>query len=302
MKKPAPFTPRPDVYEIITNRIILALENGVAPWKQPWNAAHGAPRNYRSKHVYQGVNALLLGMLEYEHPYFLTYNQAKELGGQVRRGEKGMPVVFFTVTKEDGTGEEKKKAFLKYSTVFNVAQIDGVAWSFPELPSREHTPEQAAEQVLAGYVGGPRVLHRGSEAMYRTSTDTVTMPEASDFHTAEDYYHTLFHELTHSTGHAKRLDRTTLTELAAFGSQTYAKEELVAELGASFLSHAAGLDLTRTEPSSASYLANWLQALRNDKQLIISAASQGQKAANHILGIVPSYEAEEAPGADVTPQ
>ncbi|MDO7887836.1 ArdC family protein [Hymenobacter cheonanensis] len=303
MKKPAPFAPRPDVYEIITNRIILALENGVTPWKQPWNAAHGAPRNYRSKHVYQGVNALLLGMLDYEHPYFLTYNQAKELGGQVRRGEKGMPVVFFTVTKkDDGKGEEKKKAFLKYSTVFNVAQIDGVDWNFPELPSREHTPEQAAELVLAGYVGGPRVLHKGSEALYRTSTDTVTMPAATDFHTAEDYYHTLFHELTHSTGHAKRLDRATLTELAAFGSETYAKEELVAELGASFLSHAAGLDLTRTEPSSASYIANWLQALRNDKQLIISAASQGQKAANHILGIVPSYEVEEAPGTEVTPQ
>jgi len=219
MKKPAPFAPRPDVYEIITNRIILALENGVTPWKQPWNATHGAPRNYRSKHVYQGVNALLLGMLDYEHPYFLTYNQATELGGQVHRGEKGMPVVFFTVTKKDvGKGEEKKKAFLKYSTVFNVAQIDGVAWTFPELPSREHTPEQAAEQVLVGYVGGPRVLHKGSEALYRTSTDTVTMPEASDFHTAGDYYHTLFHELTHSTGHAKRLDRATLTELAAFGS------------------------------------------------------------------------------------
>lgn len=303
MKNAPASAPRVDVYDIITNRIIMALENGVTPWKKPWNAAHGAPRNYRSKHVYQGVNALLLGMLEYEHPYFLTYNQAKELGGQVRRGEKGMPVVFFTVTKkDDGQGEEKKKAFLKYSTVFNVAQIEGVAWTFPELPSREHTPQQAAEQVLAGYVGGPRVLHRGSEAVYRTSTDTVTMPEASDFHTAEDYYHTFFHELTHSTGHAKRLDRPTLTELAAFGSETYAKEELVAELGASFLSNAAGLDLALTEPSSASYIANWLQALRNDKHLIISAASQGQKAANHILGIVPSYEADATSAATESPE
>ncbi len=298
MKKPAPFAPRTDVYDIITNRIILALENGVTPWKQSWNAAHGAPRNYRSKHAYQGVNALLLGMLEYEQPYFLTYNQAKELGGQVRRGEKGMPVVFFTVTKkDDGTGKEQKKAFLKYSTVFNVAQIEGVEWKFPELTSREHTPREVAEQVLAGYVGGPRILHHGSEPKYRTSTDTVTMPEAGDFHTAEDYYLTLFHELTHSTGHAKRLDRPTLTEVAAFGSETYAKEELVAELGASFLSNAAGLDLALTEPSTASYLTNWLQALRNDKHLIVSAASQGQKAANHILGIVPNYETEETPVA-----
>ncbi|WP_254245316.1 zincin-like metallopeptidase domain-containing protein [Hymenobacter sp. BRD67] len=120
------------------------------------------------------------------------------------------------------------------------------------------------------------------------------MPEASNFHTAEDFYLTTFHELAHSTGHSKRLDRATLTEKASFGSESYAKEELVAELGAAFLGNAAGLDMALTLPGSASYIANWLQALRNDKRLIISAASQAQKAANHILGIVPSYEAGEA--------
>lgn len=294
MKAAPASAPRADVYDIITNRIILALENGVTPWKQPWNAAHGAPRNYRSKHVYQGINAFLLGMLQHEQPYYLTYNQAKELGGQVRKGEKGMPVVFYKVSKkEDAKGQEKKVAILQYSTVFNIAQIDGVEWKVPELPSREHTPRQAAEQILAGYQGGPRIRYAGSEPHYRTSTDTVTVPEASNFHTPEDFYSTLFHELAHSTGHSKRLDRATLTEKASFGSETYAKEELVAELGAAFLSNTAGLDLARTEPSTASYLANWLQALRNDKRLIISAASQAQKAANHILGIVPSYEAGE---------
>ena len=295
--KAAP-APRADVYDIITNRIILALEKGVTPWKQSWNAAHGAPRNYRSQHVYQGINALLLVMLQPEQPYYLTYNQAKELGGQVRKGEKGMPVVFFKVSKkEDAQGQEKKMAILQYSTVFNIAQIDGVAWKLPELASREHTPQQAAEQLLTGYRGGPRITYAGSEPHYRTSTDTVTVPGASNFHTPEDFYATLFHELAHSTGHAKRLDRATLTEKASFGSETYAKEELVAELGAAFLSNAAGLDLARTEPSTAGYLANWLQALRNDKRLIISAASQAQKAANHILGLVPSYEAAEPEAA-----
>lgn len=295
MKNATPFAPRTDVYEVITNRIILALENGVTPWKQGWNAAHGAPRNYRSKHVYQGINAFLLGMLQHEQPYYLTFNQARELGGCVRKGEKGMPVVFYKVgKKEDANGQEKKVAVLQYSTVFNIAQIDGVAWKLPELPSREHTPQEAAEQILAGYVGGPRIRHEGSQPYYRTSTDLVTMPEASSFHTAEDYYLTLFHELAHSTGHSKRLDRATLTEKAAFGSETYAKEELVAELSAAFLGNAAGIDMGLTLPSSASYIQNWLQALRNDKRLIISAASQGQKAANHILGIVPRYEAGEA--------
>jgi antirestriction protein ArdC len=291
MKAATAPAPRADVYDIITNRVILALESGVAPWKQSWNAAHGAPRNYRSKHVYQSINAFLLGMLQHEQPYYLTFNQAKELGGQVRKGEKGMPVVFYKVPKkEDAQGKEKKVAILQYSTVFNIAQIDGVEWKLPELPTREHTPQQAAEQILTAYAGGPRIRYAGSEPHYRTSTDTVTVPEASNFHTAEDFYSTLFHELTHSTGHAKRLDRATHTEKASFGSETYAKEELVAELGAAFLSNAAGLDLARTEPSTAGYLANWLQALRNDKRLIISAASQAQKAANYILGVEPSYQ------------
>lgn len=185
-------------------------------------------------------------------------------------------------------------AILRYSTVFNIAQIEGIDWQLPELPRREHTPPEVAEQIVAGYAGGPRIRYDGADAHYRTSTDTVSVPAASRFHTAEDYYATLFHELTHSTGHAKRLDRATLTEKASFGSAPYAKEELVAELGAAFLSNAAGLDLTRTEPSTASYLANWLQALRGDKRLIISTASQAQRAANHILGVVPSYEADEA--------
>ncbi|TGE06467.1 ArdC family protein [Hymenobacter fodinae] len=295
MKNAPAAAPRADVYDIISNRIILALESGVAPWKQSWNAAHDAPRNYRSKHVYQGINALLLAMLQHEQPYYLTYNQARELGGQVRKGEKGMPVVFFKVSKkEDAQGKEKKVAILQYSTVFNIAQIDGVDWKLPEPVQREHTPQQAAEQIVAGYAGGPRICYAGSEPHYRTSTDTVTVPEPANFHTPEDFYTTLFHELAHSTGHTKRLDRATLTEKAAFGSETYAKEELVAELGAAFLSNAAGLDLAVTEPSTAAYLANWLQALRNDKRLIISAASQAQKAANHILGIVPSYEADSA--------
>lgn len=293
------FAPRPDVYDIITNRIILALENGTTPWKKPWNAAYGAPRNYRSGHVYQGVNAFLLGMLGAEVPYFLTYNQAKELGGQVRKGEKGMPVVFYKVTKrEDAQGEEKQRAILQYSTVFNIAQIEGIAWKLPEPATREHTPQEGLQRVVSGYANGPRILHRGSEAVYRTFTDTVTVPEAGDFHTAEDYAQTLLHELIHSTGHAKRLHRDTLTEEARFGSGTYAKEELVAELGASFLSAAAGLDLSQTVQGTANYVASWLQALRNDKRLIVSAASQAQKAANHILGVVPSYAAGEAEASE----
>jgi len=284
--------PKTDVYEIVTNRIILALEGGIIPWKQCWSAAHDAPRNYQSGHVYTGINALLLGMQQAEKAYYLTFAQARALGGCVRKGEKGLPVVFFMPTKrEDDKGKEKKGAILRYSTVFNVSQIDGIEWKLHELPSREHTPHEAAELLVKNYPSAPSIKHAGSSAVYRTSTDTVTMPEAELFATVEDYYQTLFHELAHSTGHKSRLNRDTLTEVAAFGSATYAKEELVAEIGAAMLSGAAGLDMSVTEKSTTAYLQNWLTALRNDKKLIISAASQAQKATNYIRGIVASYEA-----------
>jgi antirestriction protein ArdC len=156
MKAAATFAPRADVYEIITNRIILALEGGVGPRKKGWHADESAPRNYVSKKAYQGVNAIMLGMLGHEHAYCLPYNQAKLLGGQVCKGEKGMPVVFYKTTKrEDAKSKEKKGMFLKYSTVFNVPQIDGIEWKFPEHPNREHTPQQAAEQIIAGYQNAP---------------------------------------------------------------------------------------------------------------------------------------------------
>jgi antirestriction protein ArdC len=294
MKKAANF-PKMDVHEVITNRFILALESGVAPWRKGWNAAAGAPKNYVSKKAYQGVNTLLLGMLNHEQPYYLTYNQAQNLGGQVRRGEKGMPVVFYKITKrkDEKSGKDKKSMFLKYSTVFNVSQIDGIEWKFPAHPTREHTAHEAAELIITSYPTAPRIEHHGSEAFYQPSTDKVVLPLASDFHTAEDYYHTAFHELVHSTGHKSRLARPGITEFSPFGSERYAQEELVAELGAAFLSNAAGLNFEAMLPNSAAYVANWLQALRNDKTLIVTAASKAQKANNHILGIVLSYETDE---------
>jgi len=297
MKKAANF-PKTDINEVLTNHFILALESGVAPWKKGWNAAAGSPKNYVSKKAYQGINALLLGMYGqmrgYKESYFMTYNQAKAVGGQVRKGEKGLPVVFYKIIKrEDAKGKEKKGMLLRYSTVFHVSQIDGIEWKFPAHPTREHTANEAAEQIIANYAVGPRIEHHGSEAFYQPSTDKVVLPLASDFHTAEDYYHTAFHELVHSTGHKSRLARPGITEFSPFGSERYALEELVAELGAAFLSNAAGLNFEAMLPNSAAYVANWLQALRNDKTLIVTAASKAQKAHNHILGIVPSYEADE---------
>jgi antirestriction protein ArdC len=292
--------PRPDVCQMVTDRIVSALEGGVIPWRKPWNAGAGAPRNYVSGHVYQSINAFLLSMTSYEHPLFMTYKQAQQLGGQVRKGEKGMIVVFFShIQKENKqTGEKDVFPLLRYSTVFNIAQIDGVEWKLPELITRDHQPHEEAERICVNYMGeleGPKLYFKGEQALYRKSVDEVLMPAPETFNTVEGYYATLFHELAHSTGHQRRLNRPELVENAGFGTPTYAKEELTAEMTAAFLSAAAGLDLSATIDNATAYIQNWLTALKNDKTLVMKAASLAQKAAYHILGqAAPSYEAAPA--------
>lgn len=298
--KAAPTTPRPDVYQLLTDRITEKLEGGVIPWKKPWSD-FGAPRNYRSGHVYQGINALLLAMMQFEQPYFLTYKQAQELGGQVRRKEKGMMIIYAGqgVKEDKQTGDKKGFSFLRYSTVFNIEQIDGIEWKLPTAPTRELVPNEAAELVCANYIAnsGPKLLFSGSQALYRKSTDIVVMPAREAFHSEPEYYATLFHEFGHSTGHAKRLNRPELVESAGFGTPTYAREELTAELTAFFVSGIIGLDISATVNNTAAYLQNWLTALRNDKSLIKTACSSAQKAANLIMGITPEpYEEQETPG------
>lgn len=288
--------PRLDVYQMVTDRIISSLEGGKIPWRKPWNASAGVPRNYISGHVYQSINAFLLSMLDFEYPLFLTYKQASAAGGQVRKGEKGMMVVYFSnyVKENKQAGEKDCFPVLRYSTVFNIAQVDGIDWKLPELKTREHEPVAEAERICTNYMqnlDGPTLYFKGEQALYRKSVDEVLMPAPETFNTVEGYYATMFHELAHSTGHMRRLNRPELVENAGFGSTTYAKEELTAEMAAAFLSAAAGLDLSATIDNAAAYIQNWLSALRNDKKLVLSAASLAQKAAYHIQGITaPGYE------------
>lgn len=210
-----------------------------------------------------------------------------------------MLVVFFSKYEKENkqTGEKDCFPVLRYSTVFNIAQVDGIDWKLPELQTRDHEPVAEAERICTHYLqnlNGPRLHFKGEQALYRKSVDEVLMPAPETFHTAEGYYATLFHELGHSTGHGRRLNRPELVENAGFGSTTYAKEELTAEMTAAFLSAAAGLDLSATIDNATAYIQNWLKALRNDKSLVMAAASLAQKAAYHILGqSAPSFE--EAP-------
>jgi antirestriction protein ArdC len=277
-----------DVYQIVTDQIISQLEAGTVPWRKPWKAENGGnPANFISRKPYRGVNWFMLTFSPYASPYWLTFKQAQSLGGCVRKGEKGTPIVFWnwvdSKTEKRADGTPKKVPFLKYFTVFNVEQCDGLDIPTWSAPSAEFNPIEEAEKIVAGMPKAPRISHGGARAFYRPSDDSVTMPPRESFDTEGNYYSVLFHELTHATGHESRLNRKGVVELAAFGDETYAKEELIAEMGAAFLCAESGIE--NTIDTSAAYIAAWLKALKNDAKLVVQAAAQAQKAADFILGV-----------------
>lgn len=280
------------VYEIVTERIIALLEQGTVPWQKPW-AASGEdcrPRNLLSKKTYRGVNVFLLHAMSYESPYWLSYKQAQELGGNVRKGEKSCPVVFWKWLDVDqaGTGEKKRIPLLRYYSVFNVAQCDGIRAPEDAQVTSTHNPIESAETILASMPLRPPIHHGANRACYWPSFDRVDMPMPGCFRTPAHYYNVLFHELTHATGHESRLKRKGVAgsdgEWSAFGSTPYAREELVAEMGAAFLCGQSGI-VERTIEESAAYVAGWLERLRDDKKLVVTAAAQAQKAADYILNV-----------------
>ena len=274
---------RQTVYEQITDRIISMLEAGTVPWRKPWNVQTGLPRNLVTKKAYRGINTFLLHAMSYESPYWLTFRQAQELGGTVRKGEKACPVVFWRQLEvEDKESHEIEKIpMLRFYYVFNTAQVDGLK-NIPVMVETPATISTTAEEIVALMPKRPEIKHGLAKAFYSPGVDIVAMPDRARFDTEAGYYATLFHELTHATGHASRLNRPTLTESAGFGSNPYCREELVAELGAAFLCGHAGIE--NTIQNSAAYLQNWLEALQNDNKLIVQAAAQAQKAADFILG------------------
>lgn len=273
------------VYDIITGRIIEQLEAGTVPWRKPWTS--GAPRNMVSGKEYRGINAFLLSCAPFKSPCWLTFKQAAAGGGSVRKGEKGYPVFFWSFPTEEQKAEAKaagreRAPIVRYYTVFNVEQCDGL--KTPEdIKSLSQAERVASAEALVDGMPKRPSLQRSEAAWYSLSTDTVGMPAFEAFESAAHFYSTLFHELTHSTGHEARLDRDGIQETTYFGSSTYAKEELVAEMGAAMLCGVVGLDVIIEH--NASYIANWLQKLRNDRRLVIQAASQAQKAADYIRGI-----------------
>jgi len=269
------------VYEIITNKIIEELEKGTVPWQRPW--VGGASMNLVSKKPYRGINVWLTAASGYSSPYWVTYKQATDLGGNVKKGEKGTMVVFFKVyTKEQEEGEDDKRFALRYYTVFNTDQCENLKTPEQEKPL-EFSPITQCEQVVNNMPKAPAITHSRAQAYYMPSADRVNMPNKEAFVGEPEYYSTLFHELVHSTGHKSRLDRHTKDKCNhMFGSQDYSKEELVAEMGATYLAGTCKIE-NKTLKNSAAYIHGWLKRLRSDTKILIQAAAQAQKASDYIL-------------------
>lgn len=289
-----------DVYQRITDRIVSELEQGVRPWLKPWNAEHAAGRITRPLRFngvpYQGINVIMLwseAMAKgYAAPIWMTFRQAKELGGHVRKGEKGSLVVYADRIRkteiDEATGDEQERdiPFMKGYTAFNVEQVDG-------LPAHYYTKAEArldpvaridhAERFFAQT--GADIRHGGNQAYYTVTHDYVQMPPFETFRDAESYYATLAHECCHLTRHPSRLDRDFGRK--RWGDEGYAMEELVAELGSAFLS--ADLDLTpEVREDHAAYIASWLKVLKDDKRAIFTAASHAQRAADFLSSLQAS--------------
>ncbi len=281
-----------DLYQEITDQIVRMLDNGVVPWRNPilGRGTAGHPMNLESGKAYRGVNVFLLAVKAfahgYESSYWLTFNQAKNRGGSVRKGEKSTMVVFWKqhAITDEKTGKPKTIPVLRYFNVFNVAQCEGINPPDAKLfQPIDFKPLEAAEAIVKTYADPPTIEHGGNQAFYRPAVDLVRVPEPTRYTSGEEYYSVLFHELAHSTGHSKRLDRKLDTAPKPFGSSDYGREELVAEMASAFLCGHAGINPSVID-NQASYIAGWLKTIRSDKRLVIVAAGAAQRASDLIRG------------------
>lgn len=289
------------VYEQVNERIIALLEQGVSPWRKPWKSENGkieVAKNLISKKPYRGCNFFIVNSMGYSSPYWLTFNQAKQKGGNVKKGEKGTLIVFwktFSVSETNEKSETKNKdiPFLRTSYIFNVQQCENLkVEEEPKIDLVDHNPIESCENALKKFpLGMPELRHVQDRAFYSPSQDYINMPKMGLFESGQEYYHTLFHESIHATGHKSRLNRQTLTDIHYFGDANYSQEELVAEMGASYMSALCGIDNV-TIQNSASYLSNWIAAIRKDNKLVLKAASQAQKAVDFLTGYQYTEESE----------
>jgi antirestriction protein ArdC len=291
-----------DAYQMVTDRICSMMEQGFIPWNRPWAMAKDSAWSGCDGHIYSLINQFLLADPEKKYTSWeemekdvagewVTFKQAIDRGGNVKKGAKGRKIVFFTMIPEkDEDGNETKKLFpfLKWTTVFKIDQCEGIEQKFHKDADclYDFNPDKTADEVAGDYLqreGVKLMVKKSNKASYSPETDTVKMPLPEQFRNSAEYYSTLFHELTHSTGHQNRLKR--IVKTAAFGDDDYSAEELVAEIGSASILATLGIEDAGTLRNSAGYIQGWLKALRNDKRLIVTASAKAEKAIKLILGI-----------------
>lgn len=278
-----------NVYQLVTDRIVSQLEQGVIPWEKPWQGVRSGAYNRISKKSYSLLNQMLL---KHQGEY-ATFKQWADLGGKVRKGAKSEIVVFWKMfpieeTDKDGQRIIKQIPLLKYYNVFHISDVDGVE-PLTKDQLNEIEPLEQAEQIMSDYLNRENITLEQSasdKAYYSPTQDLVHLPLMEQFKNQAEYYSTAFHELTHSTGHKTRLDRLDAgLKSASFGSSEYSKEELVAELGSAYILNSLGIETTHSLRNSAAYIQSWLTVLKSDIKFIVSASSKAEKAVNYIIGV-----------------
>jgi antirestriction protein ArdC len=277
-----------ETIEKVTNKMIERMESGKLNWNKPWNAGT-LPQNYISKRAYRGWNLFVTLFSEFESPYYLTFNQIKKLGGTIKKGSKGLPIIFWKnfkkeVTNADGTKGEKSFLIARDWTVFNAEQIEGIDFKVIQLNSLGTCEELEAK--INSMPEPVTIKHKTSDrACYIPMFDEIHMPLKGQFKSTEEYYATLVHETIHATGSKKRLNRESINKEGEFDSHkhAYSYEELVAELGAAYLCAMYGISNEKTEKNSAAYIQSWLKVFKSDMQMLYRASADAQKAVDYIL-------------------
>ena len=295
-----------DLYTEIANRIISQLETGIIPWRKPWSGRPDGAISHSTGRPYSLLNQMIL-----DRPgEYLTFNQVKDAGGKVKKGAKARFVVFWKVYRKPETDDAGQPVIdaggdpvyinlpvLRYFQVFHIDDTEGIAPKWDKAPETAGpATDDAAEAAFTGYIKREGITFEqviSDEAYYSPGRDLIHLPLREQFTDTAEYYGTAFHEATHSTGHKTRLNRlNTAGGLAAFGSESYSKEELTAEIGSASILHTLGLETPQSFSNSAAYVQSWLQALKNDKRMIISAAARAEKAVKMILDIRDDKPAE----------
>ena len=282
------------ICEMVAERVLEELKNGIVPWNKPWFGSDRFVSHVNGKH-YSLLNCIMLG----QPGEYATFNQISKEGGKVKKGAKSKVVVYWSPVKKeetDDSGEIKIKTYfiLKYYRVFNLNDCEGVKKKYLSDDDTKfiHETVKDAEEVINGYCDanpGLKIVRdeRSGRAYYRPSEDMIQVPMMEQFEKVEEFYSTLFHEMTHSTGHWSRLGRFKEEgSVAAFGGEDYGKEELIAELGAAALCGKCGIESRDSFRNSAAYLKGWTEAIKGNPEMIVAAAGKADKAVEYILGEV----------------